>query len=111
MRRYDAAGKLVDVFVSPGSGGLSLTVGITFGPDGNLYTADALKGNILRFDGRTGAFIDAFVPTGRGGMDGPRAIQWKAKTTVCHRGRTLSIGYLSGADHLGHGDTLGRCAG
>lgn len=42
--------------------------GITFGPDGNLYVSGINSGNVVRYDGTTGAFIDVFVPAGRGGL-------------------------------------------
>lgn len=78
IRRYDGTtGAFLGVFVSGGSGGLNSPVGMVFGPDGNLYVADGgfLGGStpaVLRFQGPTGptpgAFIDAFVPAGRGGL-------------------------------------------
>ena len=34
---------------------------LTFGPDGNLYVADSADDLVKRFDGTTGAYIDAFV--------------------------------------------------
>jgi DNA-binding beta-propeller fold protein YncE len=47
---------------------------IAFGPDGNLYVSNSdgsgSSGNILRFDGKTGAFIDVFVPVVDGGPRG-----------------------------------------
>jgi glucose/arabinose dehydrogenase len=46
-----------------------------FGPDGNLYVANAFNGGatseILRYNGHTGAFLDAFVPSGSGGLLSP----------------------------------------
>src|SRR5262249_52886829 len=33
--------------------------------------------SILRYDGTTGAFIDAFVPSGSGGLDGPIAMVFR----------------------------------
>lgn len=47
---------------------------IAFGPDQNLYVSNSdgsgNGGGILRFDGRTGAFIDVFVPAVEGGPRG-----------------------------------------
>jgi hypothetical protein len=63
--------KLLDRFVSDGSGGLSTARQSIFGPDGNLYVASADTNAILRYDGGTGAFKDAFVPSGSGGLNGP----------------------------------------
>jgi hypothetical protein len=73
------------VFVAPGSGGLlARPLGVIFGPDGNgdghqdIYVSNITftgfygkDGNIKRYDGLTGAFIDTFVPTGSGGLDDP----------------------------------------
>lgn len=120
VRHYDfPTGQLIDVFVQPGSGGLSIPVGMVFGRGGNLYIASAGSGDVLRYDGRTGEFIDAFVPRGLGGITGPRMIAFKSSITICHQppgnpdaSSTLTIGYLVGRDHvLGHGDTVGHCAG
>jgi DNA-binding beta-propeller fold protein YncE len=117
VRRYDVRTKSYELFI-PAGGTLPPfgPVGLVFGPDGNFYVASVGSSEILRYDGGTGRFLGALVPTGRGGITGPRAITWKAKTTVCHRpggnpakGRTLTIGYLSARDHLRHGDTLGPC--
>src|SRR5438477_333238 len=44
---------------------------LLFGPDGNLYVASKTTHTILRYDGHTGAFIDAFVPAQSGGLKYP----------------------------------------
>jgi len=61
------------VFISSGSGGLANPSRIIFGPDGNAYVASpgSSSNAVLRYNGTTGAFIDAFVPSGSGGLDGP----------------------------------------
>jgi streptogramin lyase len=114
VRRYDVDTGTYEVFIP--SEALGATVGITFGPDGNFYAAAIGTSEVLRYDGKTGRLLGALVPPGRGGLTGPRAIEWKVKTTVCHMpggnpatGKTLSIRYLSARDHLRHGDTLGPC--
>jgi sugar lactone lactonase YvrE len=48
--------------------------GITFGPDGRLYAAAPALDEIVRFDGRSGEFIDTFVAAGAGGLDDPHGI-------------------------------------
>ena len=51
--------------------------GLTFGPDGNLYVSNfqafGTPGNVLRFNGVTGAFINTFIPAGDGGLSDPAA--------------------------------------
>jgi hypothetical protein len=81
-----SAGNSGATFVPSGSGGLTfgrsgdLGAWLVFGPDGNLYvksggiTAPPDSSSVLRFNGKTGEFIDAFVPAGSGGLTGPRAL-------------------------------------
>ena len=56
-------GRIVRDFIAAGSGGLISPDDLTYGPDGNLYVSSGTKtgGAILRYDGRTGAFIDEFA--------------------------------------------------
>lgn len=79
--RFDGTtGAFTDVFVATGSGGLDTPRALIFGPDGNgdgnrdLYISSAQTDSVLRYDGMTGAFIDAFVPSGSGGLNDPTAI-------------------------------------
>jgi hypothetical protein len=84
VRRYDGTtGAPLGEFVPSGSGGLQLAVGLTFGPDGNLYVASigSFGGGvdtIMRFNGRTGAPMPSsgndgavFVAAGSGGLFSP----------------------------------------
>jgi hypothetical protein len=67
------------VFIASGSGGLTNPSRIVFGHDGNAYVASTASSSnaILRYNGTTGAFIDAFVPSGSGGLDGPIAMVFR----------------------------------
>jgi DNA-binding beta-propeller fold protein YncE len=55
------------------TGGLMGAGAVLFGPDGALYVSSFDSDAILRYDGSSGAFIDVFVSTGSGGLDGPDA--------------------------------------
>jgi hypothetical protein len=68
VRRFDPVTKEIEDFVT-GTVDQPLRGGVTFGPDGNLYVGVA--NGVNRYDGRTGAFIDAFVPQGSGGLSVP----------------------------------------
>ena len=50
---------------------LDSPVGIAFGPDENLYVASRFTDSILRYDGRTGALLDTFVPPRSGDLNNP----------------------------------------
>jgi len=59
---YDGqSGAFLGVFVPNGSGGLSYTDSLLFGPDGNLYAFTTNMPRIVRYDGQTGAFLGVFV--------------------------------------------------
>ena len=61
LRFDETTGAFIDAFVPPGSGGLDNPLGMTFGPDGNLYVSSRFTNSIMRYDGTTGAFIDIFA--------------------------------------------------
>lgn len=46
------------------------------GPDGLLYVASEGNDSILRYDARTLEYVDTFVASGSGGLDGPTGVTW-----------------------------------
>ena len=62
--------RFTDDFVSAGSGGVQSPRYIAFGPDGNLYVASKDSNEVLRYDGATGAFLGAAIPS-TAGLVGP----------------------------------------
>jgi len=45
----------------------------TFGPEGDLFVTSFENDQVLRFDGRSGAYEGVFVSSASGGLDGPDA--------------------------------------
>ena len=73
VQKFSPSGAFLGTFVSAGSGGLSNAKGMAFGPDGNFYVASYGNNSILRYDGKTGAFLNVFT-SGSGGLSGPEGI-------------------------------------
>ena len=82
--RYDGiTGAFIDKFVGDNpntaadeTGGLSRPYGLAFGPDGNFYVSSFLSDQILRYNGKTGQFIDVFAAGNQqaGGLNGPNGL-------------------------------------
>ena len=70
----DNSGSYIEDFVAPGTGGLHGPTGMAYGPDGNLYVANATAGanNIVEFNGQTGASIGVFAS----GLNGPTGLRY-----------------------------------
>lgn len=63
----DQNGEFLGEFITPGSGGLLAPDDINFGADGNLYISSGdtpETSAILRYDGKTGKFLDIFASGG-----------------------------------------------
>ncbi|ARV57269.1 hypothetical protein BZZ01_00295 [Nostocales cyanobacterium HT-58-2] len=103
IQRYDSqTGAFIDVFVPPGTGGLSQASRLTFGPDSNLYVTSFGSDSILRFNSSTGALIDAFVPAGNGGLDEPIGLLFTSNdTTVTVPERASALGIFGISAYLG----------
>ncbi len=67
---YTQSGTFVRHFVPLGSGGLSQTYNLRFGPDGNLYVTSVMgtpttgENAVKKYDGKTGAFLGNAAPIG-----------------------------------------------
>jgi streptogramin lyase len=73
IRRIDGrTGADLGVFVPQEEAGWAYD--LVFGPDGNLYVSSWEGSKIRRFNGRSGEFIDDFVPANSGGLDGSAGI-------------------------------------
>src|SRR5439155_19920042 len=68
VRLNGATGEFMDTFVASGSGGLTGTGAMLFGPDVNMYVCSENNSSVRRYDGTTGDFIDPFVDSGSGGL-------------------------------------------
>ena len=67
-------GDFMEVFVTAGDGGLSGPADLTFGiVEGHLLVISSGTGDIKRFDGSTGAYIDDYIPAGVIGSPGAMA--------------------------------------
>jgi WD40 repeat protein len=68
--KIDATTGNETTFIASGSGGLNGTQDGAYGPDGNLYLTSFLGGQVLEYNGSTGAFIKVFIAS----INTPRGI-------------------------------------
>lgn len=61
LRLHDETGISVAGGIPSFSGGLFLTSGVTVGPDGNIYVSSRGTGDVLYYDGQTGASLGLFA--------------------------------------------------
>ncbi len=64
--RFSPTGEFLGVAAT--GNGLTRPYGNAFGPDGNLYVSSFRSNQILRFDGKTGQFLDVFASDNNGGL-------------------------------------------
>lgn len=67
VMRYGADGSFLQEFAI--GDGTDYPVDLIIGPDGNMYLSGWNSDDVRRYNPTTGAFIDAFVPAGTGGLD------------------------------------------
>ncbi len=80
LEYHGLTGMFIRELVQSESGGLAWPHGVAYGPDGNLYVTSALADSqqVLRYDGTTGEFLDAFVSVeDNGGLTLPRGLLFK----------------------------------
>jgi streptogramin lyase len=76
VRSYDGeTGVFLRTFAS--GGGLEQPRNIVYGPDGNLYVTSA-NDSVIRYEGKSGEFVDVFVRPKSGGLDDPYGLEFGA---------------------------------
>jgi WD40 repeat protein len=66
--RFNDAGSPIAGGIPSGSAGLQGTAGIAIGPDGNIYVSSKDSGEVLFYNGNTGAPLPSPLPGGRDGL-------------------------------------------
>ena len=101
VKRYDAQ---TEAFIGDFTFGAVMysPISLAFGPDGNLYVSswESGGGNVLRYNGTTGAFMDVFIPSGRGGLSQPGYL-------IFAPGNTLYLGSIGSDSVLRFNATTG----
>jgi DNA-binding beta-propeller fold protein YncE len=81
LRLDETTGAAAPGGIGPGSAGLSLTSGVTVGPDGNIYVSSRGTGEVLFFDGDSGSPLPSPHSGGRPGLFATLATQTTPNST------------------------------
>jgi sugar lactone lactonase YvrE len=104
---YDANGNPLDSYLAGKAGALGIPMGIAFGPDGNLYIADAgssAAAAIWRFNPGTGTLTPLVAP-GAGGLVSPTALAFDSSGNIFVAGSSGVFEYDANGNLL-HGGAL-----
>jgi len=95
-------GAFRSVFVASGSGAQLRMSPVAFGPDSKFYVG-SLPGNngnpaggVYRFDGKTGAFVDYFVPNGSGGLFDVSGFMFRFRAITTNLSGSVAAQFLPG---------------
>jgi DNA-binding beta-propeller fold protein YncE len=83
------------------TGGLDAPSAVAFGPDGRVYVASLATNAVLRYERVSGAFVDAFVPSGAQGLLQPTFLLFRPDARVYGAPTPNSAG--AGATLVAHG--------
>ena len=89
LRFNGLTGKFIGDFIRHGYDESTLPTGIVFGPDGNLYVSSGNTDQVLRY-APDGTFLDIFVDSGSGGLDGPKGLAFSSDQNFLYVASFLS---------------------
>lgn len=116
VKRYDDNGNYIEDFILSGGGGITIPSGLAIGPDNNLYVSDGPSNRVLRFDGKTGDFIDVFAEHPQ--LFGPTDLEFRGNNLFIgmwnqstFQGGVSRFNATTGAFEQSFGVGLGRTSG
>ena len=116
VKRYDNNGNYLGDFITSGTAGISVPSGLAIGPDNNLYVSDGPSNRVLRFDGKTGEFIDVFAQHAQ--LFGPTDLEFRGDDLFIgmwnqstFQGGVARFDAHTGAFEQAFGVSIGRTSG